>query len=686
MINFIVHTNNILYIRKGWLSDNIYHCVSKDTIKDWYSRKINSTININGYAYISYTTIPAPTRNKLPNIESLQLMYKIEHESSESDLYYNALKNAQNNFPQFIDIYKADERNFTLEKVTQYAKHHAVWDAILNLHKPQQARQIIYLSDAYNRLIRPDKPYKGNRFQQQLGVAKRDGIKCIVCRKDDSAYNTRNTKYSSTHKAYVLGILSSGKAYNIPQSLKKLNEMCEDGGLETPGITWLKKIKSQNENLIKESRYGSAVYNRENNPYANIEPAKNPGSQWQVDGWRLPLYGRERDEKTGTLKLSTYILFAVMDAHSRKIVGYSIDKSENTQMILKALERATQNTGYLPFEVVSDKHAFHRTEEAKSLKEVMERLNIKFTVDTNPQRKSIVERFFKRLAGNNFKDKYGYVGQGIKTKERDGRTSQELIDYYTKPENLLTADEIKAETFKAILEYNNTGLEKFNGQTPNERYQATEITKAIPVSEAERIQLFTPKTAVMVHRQQITIKRSGITYDYQLPAGYMNALNGKKVAVRYLDLSEIYVFDYNTDRFICTLKQKPVIHGALADQTEKDIELLNKNAGRIKGLKAQTRKAKERLTAEALKQCPESFEILNKVLTPKSIYQEVQTNFELRSMLLEDGINPDNLPIRTHKSELTDAALMPKNKEKESPFAVKNHKIKTYIPSFDYDE
>ena len=109
-------------------------------------------------------------------------------------------------------------------------------------------------------------------------------------------------------------------------------------------------------------------------PYAGIARASAPGGQWQIDGWRLPFY------MDG---FKTLTIFAVLDAHSGKVVGYHVDRTENSETILKGLENAVNNTGTLPQEIVSDNHSFNQTKEADSLKEALERLGCKWTVTQN---------------------------------------------------------------------------------------------------------------------------------------------------------------------------------------------------------------------------------------------------------------------------------------------------------------
>jgi transposase InsO family protein len=130
---------------------------------------------------------------------------------------------------------------------------------------------------------------------------------------------------------------------------------------------------------------GEEAWQRENRTYLKIIPALFAGDQWMMDGWRIPIYCKRRNDKGGMEYFVTYNLFAVMDAHSRRIIGYDVAESENTENILKGLERAVETTGTLPYEIVADNHAWNKTKEADNFKEETERLGVHWTIDSNPR-------------------------------------------------------------------------------------------------------------------------------------------------------------------------------------------------------------------------------------------------------------------------------------------------------------
>ncbi|MDL2319782.1 transposase family protein [Alistipes sp. OttesenSCG-928-B03] len=396
-----------------------------------------------------------------------------------------------------------------------------------------------------------------------------------------------------------------------------------------------------------------------------------------MDGWLLPVYCWRRNEKGGKEYFFRYNLFTVMDAHSRKIIGYDIAESENTENILKGLEKAVRNTNILPFEIVADNHSFNKTKEADNLKSKMEALGVTWTVDSNPRRKAILERSFRTLGENYFKDFYGYIGQGIKSRIKNGITQQELKDIYTKPANMLSYEQVCAIAYTAIYEYNN-GIRKSLGESPEQRFSRSEQPNSIKIDNYTCVSLFHRQSEYKVSHGQIVIQRGMHRYEYALPAKYAAEYNGKRVGVRYYDFDEIYVYDLATDAPICHVAQKIAIHGAVANQTPQDIEYLQHNSGRIRGVNSRMEKRRESLFDAANTVNPYIFEAANKVTTSKDVLKTAAQNIDIRAMLAQQGITIERIAPFPEVDEMLNKSLKPRpKKENKHPFSVKPDEIKT---------
>lgn len=393
----------------------------------------------------------------------------------------------------------------------------------------------------------------------------------------------------------------------------------------------------------------------------------------------MPIYCRRPNDKGGQEYLFRYTLFAVLDAHSRKIIGCDIAESENTENILHGLERVVRNTGTLPFEIVADNHSFNKTQEADNLKARMEALGVTWTVDSNPRRKAILERTFRMLGENHFKDCYGYIGQGIRSRIENGITQQELKDIYTKPGNMLTYEQVCAVAYTAIHDYNKR-IRKSLGQSPAKRYEASQQPNSIKIDDFATVALFHRQADYKVANGQITIQRGMHRHEYQLPAKYAAEYNGKRLNVRYYDFEQIYLYDIDTDAPICCVEQKPSIHGALANQTDEDRANLMKNKGRIKGIDARQKKRKEDLFDAANTINPNIYEAANQVTASKDVLKIAKQTYDIKLMLAQQGIYADRIAPLPQVDEMLDKSLKPrKEKENKHPFSVKPDEIKTII-------
>ena len=62
----------------------------------------------------------------------------------------------------------------------------------------------------------------------------------------------------------------------------------------------------------------------------------------------------------------------------------------------------------------------------------------------------------------------------------------------------------------------------------------------------------------------------------------------------------LYVYNLKTDEFICTVSQKEYAHGAKANQTQKDIDILNRQKGHIEGIKRYIGNKSNRLSVQRM--------------------------------------------------------------------------------------
>lgn len=627
-------------------------------------------------------SIPAATRSKLPPEAELLAQYHEDQKSGIFEAICKQLKYAQQNkFMLFQKDYR-EQYGLDAKKALEKGMKAAVWQRLTDLHNEYSnggkaglqrgIGEALYYS--YNKLY-PDNYSSPQAFSRALSQVKLKGAfdYCIDGRLIKNSETPANQKFDSRHVFLLRAIVSSGKAYKVPFIAQKMAEGCKELGIPCPSASWIRDNKRKAlENIeLYANRYGSEQAGKLM-PYADIEPAYFADDQYQIDGWDLPFY-YVGVNKAGLPRLKKLVLIAVKDAYSRKIVGYSIGRSENRLTLFEALQDAVSNTGALPHELVTDNHSYNETKEIANFKECAELIGFHWTVDSNPRRKAITERGFGDLGNRICKEHYAYVGQGIKTKDKDGRTSQELLDKYQKAGKVLTEEAIKVIGIEVVERYNRTKLPSKN-ITPEQLYAESEKPHRKEVDLLNRLRLFTKQTAYKVTQGQINIEIAGTEYHYRLPAEYFAAYNSKKVTVRYESPELIYLFDTLTDNPITSLKRKERIAGALANQTADDIDKMNRNKGHIKGIKTKARKENEGIAEQALALSPGIYDIANRLTTPKDLKQILEED-RVTQQAIKRGIDINRLvEIQTFSEIDNEAFKKPKlSKTERSPYQPQNH-------------
>lgn len=668
MTSIFVDIHNTLWLSYEYLENKE---VPQGTLNAWSTRGTCRRMYLNGRAYIKYDTIPEPTRVKLPTPNEIIEERKRLKIRYVERLYTNELKDAYKcmRLPYYVNeiLSTPEYSKLSRKKVTELARKACIIEHCVYIQKEYGHRnKLDALFYAYSSIY-PNEYSMKNRFCMTLKRAREEGVLSVAI--DKRAFKEKAPEFTGVYVQLAEAFLRDSRTFSMPACYEKLVIACNDLDMKAPSFWWLRDYYRKNKQSIDIDRFGKENNEKENSLYAKIIPAKNRNTQWQLDGWEIPIYGKRPNSKGGMEIWFKFVLIAVLDAHSRKMIGYCVAESENTTSILKALEIAVKNTGVLPYEIVADNHSFNKTIEAKSLKDKMDEIGVNWTVDSNPRRKAILERAFRTLGEVHFKDKYGYIGQGVKTKMKGGRMPQELIDEYGKNQSrFLTYEQITTIAMSCILEYNEK-LKPTLKQSPNERYELSKDKCSFEIDEFARLALFCKQTECKVQHGQITIVRGMHTYEYQIPSKYSTTYNGQQVGVKYSDFDSVYLFDLKTDEPICSVMLKNNIHGAIGDQSEQDIENLYKNTGRIKGVNSKEIRRKQAIDSEADTINPNAVDAINKLIAPKELVKELEQNKALQKLVIDQGVNTVKVTELPEISAL--AYRKTSKKENKSPFRAK---------------
>ena len=657
--------------------------VSNLLIRQWRFQERVTFLEVGGVEYVGYMSIPQETRNIIDFSQVQKLYYYNQFHKTEY-LYESIMIHAYNAYNDistaYLEVYK--EMGYSIPEAVKYARQHSVWAYFIETFYKEYG--VIHpLKEgikAYNNLF-PEHPLSLETFRKKIAKALKEGVSSIIIRKKGSG---RPKEFGDQYEYMIYQLASDAKAFSCAAVYRMVCDICEKMGMKSPKERTVNNIfrEALRNPVVYGHRYGADKMRYDMLSYASIKRVEYANDVWALDGWTMPFY--YRDPSDGRLK--TLCLFAVMDGYSKKIVGYSISRSENTETILDGLEDAVRKTGELPFEIVSDNHSFNQTKIAGNFKEALERSGVTWTVSSNPRYKQVIERSFRTFGECYAKQQYGYTGQGIRSISPDARISQELFDKYMKAGYLLTEDQIKAIAIYCVDMWNNgVGSE---GKSPNQLYEESERPNSIKLEDWTTnpvfYDLFTRDMAeITVINGQINITRAGRKYEYQLTSDQAYKFNNKPVTVKYIDLSEgVYIYDPSTGDPVGYVKLKEKAHGALANRTEEDAAIL----GKVSSInKAWVRKGEKKLLNLRESADPRLIELVNQRTTPKNVIQDMRENTRYAAECARLGVDflttPD-LPVFNEAYD-TDRLLREKEEKTASSPFTSNKKEKVDLSFLD---
>lgn len=610
-----------------------------------------------GIIYIDVNSIPNRADYiKYPDDVVLEMVKQLEVEDQENkyDNHTEAAKISQVRSSMFLAAgnyhahynYINDKYNLNKEKCKLFAQRWAVW-VWINEHYSREKNNLAVFHAAYN-LTFPGHLSDTKSFCNFKKGIDESSIEAKVI--DQRAVVKVAERITPFQHAALEKLYIQPQKILAPAAHIQLIKVCKEVGEKPYSLASVKKYFKKFEHNIElyRLRYGAAAAQKQMVHTTTI-PALHRNTQWPADGWTLPFCGAN---------FQRYVLYIVRDAHSRKIIGYSVGESENSTIVLEALEDAVRNTGVLPAELLTDKHSWLKAQER--LLTEMDKMGVIITTTTNAQRNAIAERY-NQYFDPRCREIAGYTGKNMTATGKDSRPGPEAITEITKPKHFKTIAEIKTIAAYLVLEFNNEQLTALNNLTPNEAYAASNDEKCFLISEAERVKLFRPVMAYKVHRGQITIKVGVRKHEFQLPAELINRYNSRDMEVAYEDLLQgIYVSDPKTGEAMGFIAPKYTPHGAIADQTEEDKKAFKKLAGRGNGVTVKDRKSAQATIAAGLAHNPEALDIINSIGMPKDIRQIATQNRELKRAMDDQGVKYDMLPIRDYKA----VEIIPEVKQK----------------------
>ena len=349
------------------------------------------------------------------------------------------------------------------------------WDNILAFSEQ--------LREAYGHTL----PKSAARLRVKMREYARDGYSCLISGK---LCNANTTKVTAEVAEWLLAHkISVNPRYTIAQIFELYNETAPANG-------W-KPIKSTQTLLefferpdIKRQWYGvEQGSQRANNLFIRQNRtimASCRDALWYIDGTKLNLYFQYWDNKAHQTKCGTTSCIYVMDAYSEVFVGHHVCDQETFLTTYEALRNAFENTGFLPYELVSDNQSGFTSNAAKRWRAKLG--SVSHTTTPENGKSKTIESAFGRFQAQILRQYINYTGGNITAKSSKTKIDQALI---LKNINALpTYDEVVAANEESIRKWNSMPHPKFAGKSRMEVYQASVNPQAIPLTDVIREKVF----------------------------------------------------------------------------------------------------------------------------------------------------------------------------------------------------
>ena len=363
--------------------------------------------------------------------------------------------------------------------------------------------------------------------------------------------------------SWAMQLRNMPKNYSNDYIIRKITDMCELVGKRTPSRRWYgQNIFEQNgTKFLTAKRYGSSRKSHIHKSYIPFQNALYAGDCWEMDATRVNIVSHEVEvvnEETGKkTKADKFLMVvAIRDVHSGDILGYSFSHSENHLVYADAMKMAVQKTGYLPYEIVTDRFPGHNTPQMEDLFARMEALGVHIEFAHDANRKAGVERFFRTLQQITMPDSDYFYGDGIQSRSLSAFRSPEYIAQIKKEAKKAGFDLYKAveESTNIIESFRDTLYSKYSrkhsklNRSPRELHNDSEKPHVLEVSEATVSMLFGLKKQTQIKNNgQIVTEILGVKMNYFISPTYYDVIKNyhtESVVMTYdiEDLSVVFLW------------------------------------------------------------------------------------------------------------------------------------------------
>jgi len=431
-------------------------------------------------------------------------------------------------------------------------------------------------------------PKNERRFIEKLREYQKKGYITLISEKIN---NQNSNKIKGPSAEWLIGqwanpvsrhtIMQLWEAYNIKALEQKWPEIKSHATLLTflnrPEVKVLWIGARQGELIAKE------IYTRQ---HRTILPTMRD-SVWYSDGTKLNYYYLNEDGK-----VSTCMVYEVMDAFSETFLGYHISKSEDFEAQYMAYKMAIKYAGHKPYEAKYDNQSGHKKLQNSDFLGKLAHIST-FTAPYNGSSKTIESAFGRFQKQFLHKDWY-FTGQNITAKMQESKSN---IDFILANKNSLpTLEEVKATYLKRRNEWNNA-KHYSSGKSHIAMYEESFNPQSPKIDTWDMIELFwmTTKDASTYRASGIEIQVKNEKYAFEVlnadgnpDEKFLQNNAGNKFFVKYdpddMTLVSLHRKTSNGLRYVASASSYLKIHRGKQEQQEgesvltKYMELVNKAA------------------------------------------------------------------------------------------------------------
>nr|WP_181718643.1 DDE-type integrase/transposase/recombinase [Pedobacter sp.]QJS06223.1 integrase catalytic region [Pedobacter sp.] len=511
-------------------------------------------------------------------------------ETQENRLYEKemlAVQIALDNADLFFRQFK--EKSIPEEKITSYSNSYALM-LVLRQFDHLKTYELFNLYQAVSDTNFSFQTTSLNHFYAKMKDIDKFGLLQSLLHK--GTFNSNALKILEYHEKLIGHFYRKGNKFSQRDIYLKVNTILRSKNEPEISLSSVKQIllKKYHKNLDDMVRNGEVWMKNTLLPFLIRDEPEYPGDHWQVDATRLQIFCKDE------LKQGSFLwIAAVIDGHSKMIMGFAIGDKESPDLYIRALKTAFGRSRLLPAEILRDNYkGFTQNIDLIDLIDQTKKMGVRWRAHKvgNPRDKGVIERFFGIFNTIFCKHIIGYTGEGIKSRSVNARPNPAEMKLYRNLKLLQNKDQVITRITKEIHNYNQNGINK-NDISPIAKFQLKETVNAIPITNERYPLVFYKKKILKLNRSTICIHLNGCSYFYQfMEAEHILQYSRSYVQVRYnpLDMSAVQLFTEPDSTYITILTKIQPISLARVNHNEEDNATLTRYYNNTQSLLSQLRK------------------------------------------------------------------------------------------------